>query len=325
MADLYPEIEPYDHGMLDVGDGQRVYWEVCGNPNGKPALVLHGGPGSGCTPGFRRFFDPAEYRVVLFDQRNCGRSMPHASEPNLDLRANTTEHLLRDIELLRQRLGIERWLLFGGSWGSVLALVYAERHPERVSELVLTGVATGRRAEVELLTRGLGRLFPEAWVRFRGGVPEADQGGDLAGAYNRLLFDCDPAVREKAARNWCNWEEAIVPTSPRPSPRFADPRFRLAFARIVTHYWSRGCWLEEGQVLRDAGRLAGIPGVIVQGTLDLGNLLGTPWDLVRAWPGSELVLVDDAGHNANDHGIAATIVAATDRFTATPGKRRPVQ
>lgn len=313
MADTYPEIEPHEHGMLAVGDGNLVYWEVCGNPHGKPAVVLHGGPGSGCFAGMRRYFDPAAYRIVLFDQRGCGRSTPHASEPNTDLGKNTTEHLLADLELLRQHLGIDRWLVFGGSWGAVLGLAYAERHPERVSEMVLTGVATGRREETDLLTRGLGRLFPEAWARFRDGVPAADRDGDLGDAYARLLNHPDPAVRTKAARDWCDWETAMLPTSP-PNPRYERPEFRMAFARIVTHYWSHGSWLEEGIVLREAGALAGIPGVIVQGRLDLGNLLGTPWELAHAWPGSELVIVDDAGHSSGDPGMTEMLVAATDRF-----------
>lgn len=311
MPKLYPEIEPYDQGMLDVGDGNLVYWEACGNPRGKPAVVLHGGPGSGCTPRTRRYFDPDAYRVVLFDQRNCGRSTPSAADPATDLSVNTTGHLLGDLELLRERLGIERWLVFGASWGSVLGLVYAERYPERVSELLLAGVATGRRSETDLLTRGLGRLFPEAWARFRDGVPDADRDGDLAEAYRRLLAHPDPAVRAKAARDWCDWEIAIVPTAA-PDERFEPPEFRLAFARLVTHYWAHGSWLEEGVVLREAGRLAGIPGVIVQGVLDFNNLLGTPWELAAAWPGCELVLVD-AGHDSSDPMVEAR-VGSTDRF-----------
>ena len=313
MAGRYPEIEPYEHGMLDVGDGNLVYWEACGNPQGKPALVVHGGPGSGCTAGARRNFDPGAYRIILFDQRGCGRSTPHASDQSTDLGTNTTAHLLADIELLRQQLNIDRWLIFGGSWGSVLGLVYALRHPGRVSEIVLTGIATGRRAETDLITRGLGRLFPDAWARFRDAVPAADRDGDLADAYHRLLNDPDQAVRAKAAQDWCDWEIAIVPTSP-PNPRYDRSEFRMAFARIVTHYWRHGSWLEEGSVLEQARRLAGIPGVLVQGRLDLGNLLGTPWELAHAWPGSELVLVDDAGHDASSPGIVETLIAATDRF-----------
>lgn len=317
MRDRHPAIEPYEHGMLDVGDGHRVYWEACGNATGKPAVVVHGGPGSGCTPGMRRYFDPATYRIVLFDQRGCGRSRPHASSSGDALVANTTEHLLADMEKLRERLEIERWLVFGGSWGAALGLLYAERHPERVSEIVLTGIATGRRSETDLLTRGLGRVFPEAWARFRAGVPEADRDGDLAAAYARLLHDDDPAVCARAARDWCAWEDAIAPDAP-PSPRYEVPEFRLAFARLVTHYWSHGSWLEEGIILRDVRTLAGIPGVIVQGTLDLGNLLGTPWELARAWPAGELVMVDDAGHGTGA-GLTAAIVAAIDRFAARRG------
>jgi proline iminopeptidase len=312
---LYPEIEPHDRGLLDVGAGNRVYWEVCGNPRGKPAVVLHGGPGSGCTPGWRRFFNPDAYRIVLFDQRNCGRSTPHASDPTTDLAANTTQHLLADIERLRNHLEIERWLVLGGSWGAALGLVYAERYPERVSEMVLMGVATGRRLETDLLTRGLGRLFPQAWARFRDGVPPADRDGDLADAYHRLLSHPDPAVRERAARAWCAWEEAMVPTSG-PNPRYASAEFRMAFTRIVTHYWRNGSWLEEGSVLRDAASLAGIPGVIVQGSLDLGNLLGTPWELAHAWPGSELVMIDDTGHGGGQQ-MNESLVLATDHFFAS--------
>ncbi|MGW7006634.1 prolyl aminopeptidase [Streptomyces sp. NPDC054933] len=313
---LYPEIEPYEHGMLDVGDGNLVYWEVCGNPRGKPAVVLHGGPGSGCTAGLRRYFDPEAYRIVLWDQRGCGRSTPHASDPSTDLSANTTEHLLADMELLRQRLRIDRWLVFGGSWGAVLGLVYAERHPERVTELVLTAAATGRRSETDLLTRGLGQVFPKAWARFQAGVPAADRDGDLAAAYRRLLHDPDAAVREKAARDWCDWETAIAVAVPKPIARYERAEFRMAFARIVTHYWSHGHWLEEGDVLRQTRALAGIPGTIVQGSLDLGNLLGTPWELASAWPDSELVLVDEAGHTFGDTGIRDALIAATDRYAA---------
>jgi proline iminopeptidase len=306
---LYPEIEPYRSGMLEVGDGNRVYWEECGNPAGKPAVALHGGPGSGCTPGWRRYFDPARYRIVLFDQRGCGRSTPSAADPATDLSANTTRHLLDDLELLRRHRGVERWLVFGGSWGSVLGLVYAQRYPSRVSELVLFGVATGRRSEVELLTRGVGRLFPSAWQRFRAGLPAAG----LAGSYRRLLADPSPRVRAEAAQRWCDWEDGMVPTSP-PSPRFADPGYRMTFARLVTHYWAHDHFLADGEVLRNAHRLSGIPGVIVQGSLDLGNLLGTPWELAHAWPGCELVIVDEAGHGSSDPAMVDALVAATDRF-----------
>jgi proline iminopeptidase len=317
VRERYPEIEPYAHGMLDVGDCNLVYWEACGNPDGKPALVLHGGPGSGCTPGMRRYFDPAAYRIVLIDQRNCGRSRPHASDPAVSLATNTTQHLVADIELLRAHLGVERWLVFGGSWGCALALAYAEQHTGCVSELVVTGTATARRAEVDLLTRGLGGLFPAAWTRFQAGVRAADRDSGLAAAYSRLLEDPDPAVRAQAASDWCAWEEAMLPTSPH-NPRYDDPAFRLCFARLVTHYWRNDHFLADGVLLAEAGRLGPVPGLIIQGRLDLINLLGTPWLLAGAWPGSELVLIGDAGHGGSD-ALTAAIIAATDRFTR-PGQ-----
>jgi proline iminopeptidase len=315
---LYPDIAPHDHGMLEVGDGNRVYWEVCGNPGGKPAVVLHGGPGSGCTPYFRRLFDPGAYRVVLLDQRGCGRSTPHASAYETDMSVNTTAHLIADLERLRRHLGIERWLVWGVSWGSALGLRYAQTWPEAVSELVLTGVATGSRPEVALLTRGLGKIFPEAFERFVGGLPETERGRDLAAAYNRLIESPDPAVRERAARAWTDWETAIVPAPPRSIERYEDPAFRMAFARTVTHYFAGDHFMgegnDEGVVLRDAPTLEGIPGTLVQGRLDFGNLLGIVWRLHHAWPGSELVLVDDVGHDAGAPAVAEALVAATDKY-----------
>jgi proline iminopeptidase len=317
MNSLYPEIEPYAQGMLDVGDGNVIYWEVCGNPEGKPAIVFHGGPGSGCVPGWRRYFNPAAYRVVLFDQRGCGRSTPHASDPAIELAANTTGHLIADIERLREHLGIERWLIAGGSWGSTLALAYAERLPERVSEMVLFSVVTTSRREVLWVTRDAGRYFPEEWARFRDGVPAGERDGDLVAAYYRLLHDADAAVREKAARDWCRWEDAHVAVTPdhRPDPRYDDPRFRLAFARLVTHYWHHAGFLEDGALVRDAGRLAGIPGVLVHGRKDLSSPPDVPWQLSRAWPGSELIVIDEAGHGAGQPGIQEAVVTALNRLT----------
>ncbi|MFJ5258981.1 prolyl aminopeptidase [Streptomyces sp. NPDC088387] len=315
---FYPEIEPYDQGMLDVGDGNRVHWEVCGNPHGKPALVLHGGPGSGSSPGMRRYFDPAVYRIVLLDQRGCGRSTPHASAYDTDMSVNTTAHVLADLELLRRHLGIERWLVWGVSWGSVLGLRYAQTHRHAVSELVLAGVATGANPEVALMTRGLGRIFPEAYARFLEPVPRDERDGSLAAAYHRLLESPDPAVRERAARAWTDWETAIVPAPPRSVPRYEDPVFRMGFARTVTHYWGQDHFLgegnDEGVVLRDAPLLEGIPGTLVQGALDFGNLQGTVWRLHHAWPGSELFVVDEVGHNAGAPGTAELLIAATDRY-----------
>jgi len=314
----FPPIEPYDHGLLDVGDGNLVYWEVCGNPDGKPALVVHGGPGSGVGSGSRRYFDPERYRAVLFDQRGCGRSIPHASDPLVDMSTNTTHHLIADMERLREHLGIERWLLYGGSWGSTLILAYAQRHPQRVSEIVLVGVTTTRRSETDWLYKGVGRFFPEQWATFRAGVPARERDGDLVAAYARLLEDPDPAVRERATQTWLAWEDAVISLEPNGTPNaYSDrpPDAALAFVRICAHYFSNGAWLEEDELLRNAGRLQGIPGVLVHGRLDLGSPLGTAWDLARAWPGSELRVVDDSGHTGSDR-MRATILEALDRFAA---------
>jgi proline iminopeptidase len=319
MRDRYRASEPYASGLLDVGDGHRVYWETCGSPHGIPALVLHGGPGTGCGPGLRRYFDPARYRIVLFDQRGSGRSLPFAGDPVADLTANTTGHLLADIERLREHLDVDRWLLFGGSWGCVLGLTYAQRHPGRVSGVVMMGLATGRRAETELLVRGLGQLFPEAWRRFREHVPEAEGDLDLVAAYARVLADPDPAVHQAAADEWCRWEDALVPGGHGMLDE-EEPAWRLAFARLVTHYWGHGSWLGPDQIFRDAHRLAGIPGYLVQGTLDLGNLIGTPWQLAAAWPDATLRLVD-AGHETRSGGMVDALVSATDAFAESGGFR----
>ncbi|MEU9557755.1 prolyl aminopeptidase [Streptomyces fumanus] len=318
--DHRPEIEPYDHGMLDVGDGNRIYWETSGNPRGRPAVVLHGGPGSGSSPALRRYFDPAAYRIVLFDQRGCGRSTPSAARHDTDMSVNTTAHLIADLELLRRHLGIERWLVWGVSWGSVLGLRYAQTHPDAVTELVLAAVATGSNPEVTLMTKGLGKLFPAAFEEFLALVPEEERDGNLAAAYNRLLASPDQRVRERAARAWTDWETAMASAPPRSIPRYEDPVFRMGFARTVTHYWGNDHFLgdgnDEGVVLRDAPLLADLPGTLVQGVLDPGNLLGTVWRLHHAWSASELLLVDDVGHNAGAPGMAELLRAATDRYAA---------
>jgi proline iminopeptidase len=302
--------------MLDVGDGNLVYWETCGNPRGKPAVVLHGGPGSGCSPRFRRLFDPAAYRVVLFDQRGCGRSRPHGSAIDADLASNNTANLVADIERLRQHLDVERWLVLGGSWGSTLALAYAETHPERVTEMVLFGVTTGRRSEFDWTFRGgLAAFFPEQWDRFRAGLPAAQRDGDIVEAYHQLLNDPDPTVRQRAAEAWCMWESATPAWPPTTglAERFTDPAYALAFARIVTHYVRHNAWLEDGRLLRDAGSLAAIPGVLVNGRFDFQAPIANAWELKRAWPRAELVIVDDAGHSV-DAGLARELIRATDRF-----------
>lgn len=300
--------------MLDVGDDNRVYWEAWGNPDGKPALVVHGGPGSGSAPGPRRMFDPERYRIVLFDQRGCGRSVPHASDPRTDMSYNTTAHLISDMELLREHLGIDQWLLFGSSWGSTLTLAYAQRHPERVSEIVIVDVTTTRRAEIDWLYRGVARFFPEAWERFRAGVPSSDRDGDLVRAYARLMESPDLQVRQRAARDWCEWEDAVLSTEPS-GPRAPYSRRtgadRLAFVRICTQYLAHGAWLEDDELLREAPKLKGIPAVLLHGRLDMSAPLETAWLLARAWPGAELVVFEDAGHKGNE-AVNARIRVALD-------------
>ncbi|MBY4606879.1 prolyl aminopeptidase [Rhizobium sp. 9T] len=324
MSALYPKIEPYDHGLLDTGDGNLIYWETCGNPNGRPALVLHGGPGSGCSTDARRQFDPEAYRIVLFDQRNCGRSLPSAADPTTDLSLNTTWHLVADIEKLRLSLDIDSWLLFGNSWGSTLALAYAETHRERVAAIVLSGVTTTRRSEIDWLCRGMAPLFPEEWHRFRQGIPSSMKGldEDMAGAYHRLLNDPDPQTRLKAARDWHDWEAAsILLADPDGLPRrWADPFYVLTRARIITHYFLNGAWLEDGVLLRNAAQLAGIPGILLQGRFDIEAPLVTAWELVRAWPESELRILPYAAHSTANPDMSAAIVAATDRFRNFPQK-----
>jgi proline iminopeptidase len=314
VSSLYPAIEPNACGQLDVGDGQRMYWEECGDPAGKPALFLHGGPGSGCTAEQRRFFDPAAYRIVLLDQRGCGRSTPSAGDLRTDLAVNTTWHLVADIERLREHLGVERWLLLGVSWGSTLALAYAEAHPQRVSALVLAGVTLTRRADIDWLYRGVAPLYPAEYERFLAGAGGAV--ADPVEAYHRLLHDPDPHVRARAADDWSAWELALMSTEPDPPwpEAWRDPAYRYARARLVTHYFRHAAWLEDDALLRGAGALAGIPGTLVHGRLDLGSPLLAAWELARAWPDGELVVVERAGHSAS--ALAEHLVAATDRHAA---------
>jgi proline iminopeptidase len=318
MPALFPAIEPYATGLLDVGDGHRLYWESCGNPAGQPALALHGGPGSGCTPGMRRMFDPEVFRLVLFDQRNAGRSLPHASDPAVDLATNTTPHLIADIERLRVHLGVERWrVVFGVSWGSMLGLAYAEAFPERVSALVLSHFGGRRGEKRHWLYHGAGRFFPDAWARFRDSARTAEADADLVVAYRALLNDPDPAVREKAARDWCDWEAAVISTDPNlPRPtRYDDPRFRMAFARIVTHYFSHDFWLEDDALVRGAGRLARIPGVLICGGEDISTPLDGARDLHAAWPASVLTVIDKAGHETQTPGVMEATLEAIARFS----------
>ncbi|MFG1641894.1 prolyl aminopeptidase [Amycolatopsis sp. NPDC049252] len=310
MDELYPPLPARAEGFLDVGDGHRIRCQEAGNPDGKPVVVLHGGPGSGIAPMARRHFDPEGYRIVLFDQRGAGRSTPSAD----DLTANTLWHLVSDMETLRERLGIERWQLFGGSWGATLALAYAETHPSRVSEIILRGVFTVRQSELDWIYRGgAANLFPREWEAFLAPIP-ADRRDDPLTAYGDLLADA--RVRDQAAIAWSRWEGATVSLYPQESfvLQYAEPAFALTFARLAVHYFTHGAWLEDGQLIRDAGRLAGIPGVIVQGRYDAVCPPTTAYELHRAWPGSELKLIEGAGHAVTDPGVLAALRAATDSF-----------
>lgn len=309
-------IEPYESGTLDVGDGHRVYWECCGNPKGKPAVFLHGGPGSGCSSGQRRLFDPGEFRAVLFDQRGSGRSRPLASDPDADLSANTTAHLIADIELIREYLGVENWTVVGMSWGSTLGLAYAQAHPRRVNAMVLAMVTTTSRREVQWLTHDVGRIFPREWHRFASAVPASMRHLRLVDAYAALLFDPDGAVREQAARAWCTWEDAHVSLAPghKPHRNFEDPEFRLRFARLVTHYWRHEAFLAEDQLLRNASILNGIPGSLIHGRCDVSSPLDTAWQLSARWTTSRLDIIDDAGHGGTQ--LIAATVSAIGRFAA---------
>ncbi len=320
LRELYPPIEPYEHGMLPVSDGHELYWEACGNPEGKPVVFLHGGPGGGCTPDHRRYFDPERYRILLFDQRGCGRSTPHASDPAADLSSNTTWHLVADIERLRESFGIDRWQVFGGSWGSTLALAYAEAHPQRVAELVLRGIFTLRRGEIDWFYQdGASQLFPDAWEHYLSVIPEGER-GDLVAAYHRRLFDPDPAVHIPAGVEWTVWENStvrLIPDEEAVGEARADVAAAVAFARIENHYFTNGGFMEEGQLIRDAAsRLAGIPGVIVQGRYDVCTPPRTAWDLHRAWPEAAFELIPDAGHASSEPGIVDALIRATDRFAA---------
>jgi proline iminopeptidase len=313
---LYPPIEPFASGMLEVGDGHTIYWERCGTPGAKPAVFLHGGPGGGISPQQRQQFDPALYDVLLFDQRGCGRSTPFAS-----LEANTTWHLVADIERLREMAGHDRWLVFGGSWGSTLSLAYAETHPERVSELVLRGIFLGLQRESDWLYKyGASELYPEAWDDFAEHVP-AEERSDLLEAYHRRLTSEDQQVRLAAARAWAMWEAVTVTLLPDPGMMadFTADDHAVAVARIENHFFRHDCWLEPDQLLRDAHRLRGIPGIIVQGRHDCCTPPASAWALKKAWPEVELQIVDDGGHLFTEPGITDGLVRASDRFAGKVG------
>ncbi len=307
---LYPEAEPYISGRLAVAPPHKLYWEESGSPDGSPALFLHGGPGAGLTEAGRRFFDPAHYRIIAFDQRGAGHSTPHG-----ELAGNDTAALIDDIESLRRARGIDRWLVLGGSWGALLALAYAEAHPDRCRALVLRGVFLGGRAEVDWFLYGMRRFFPEAWRVFAGHLPAAER-NDLLAGYHRRLVDPDPAIHMPAARAWSQYEGACSALVPRAETlaRYDDDRAALGLARIEAHYFANGCFLHEGALLAGARRIADLPGAIVQGRYDMICPPGTAEQLARAWPGARFDIVPDAGHSALERGTAAALVAATERF-----------
>lgn len=313
---MYPEIQPYAHGFLNTEDGHSVYWELCGNPRGKPAIFLHGGPGSGCSPVHRRLFDPQRYKILLFDQRGCGRSAPHASLDN-----NTTWHLVADMERLRSEiLEAQRMLVFGGSWGSTLALAYAQAHPERVSELIVRGIFTVRRQELQwFYQEGASWLFPDHWARYVAPIPPAER-HDLIGAYHKRLTGTDRRSQMEAAHAWTQWESSTITLLPNlmHQQAHAADETALAFARIENHYFVNRGFLEEGQLLKEAHRLRDIPGVIVQGRYDACTPARTAWDLHQAWPQAEFHLVEDAGHAFDEPGILPRLIAATDKFSQQP-------
>jgi len=309
---LYPPIEPYKTGRLDVGDGHTLYWELCGNPDGKPLVFLHGGPGVGISPDHRRQFDPQKYKALLFDQRGCGRSTPHAS-----LEANTTWHLVEDIEKLRETVGVDKWLVYGGSWGSTLSLAYAETHPARVTELVLRGIFLFDPFEIDWMYKegGASQLYPDKWEEFIAPIPQGER-GDLVEAYRKRLTGSDREEQIRCAKAWSKWEAQIVTLLPNAHvvEEFTEDEKAIAIARIENHYMANRGWLEEGQLLEGAAKLKGIPAVIVQGRHDCCTPPAAAWALHKRWPEAELEIIPDAGHLFNEPGILDGLIRATEKF-----------
>ncbi len=309
---LYPPVDPFDQRMMDVGDGHKIYFEQCGNPSGVPVVVLHGGPGGGCSPAMRRYFDPEVFRVILFDQRGCGRSRPHAS-----VKDNTTWHLVADIEAIRTALDIEAWIAFGGSWGATLALIYAQTHPSRVSELVLRGVFTMTQDELDwFYGGGAGRFWPEVWARFIAPIPE-DERDDLIGAYHRRLFSGDLQMETRFARSWASWENALASIHSIGAGGDAPGEYARAFSRLENHYFTHAGFLEfDGQILAHMDRIAHIPGTIVQGRYDLICPPQSAYAISKQWPAAQLKMVRNAGHALSEPGISAELVRTMDRIAA---------
>lgn len=311
LRTLYPPIDPFETGMLDVGDGHTIYWERAGTRGAKPVVFLHGGPGGGIYETHRQLFDPAKYDILLFDQRGCGKSIPHAR-----LEANTTWHLVEDIERLRNLMGVDKWMVFGGSWGSTLALAYAQTHPERVSELILRGIYTLTKAEMDwYYQHGVNQMFPEKWERFIAPIPPEER-HDMIAAYNRRLTGDDEAAKLEAALAWSLWEGETITLLPdaHNSDMFAEDHFAIAFARIENHFFLNRGWLEEGQLLRDAHKLAGIPGAIIHGRYDQPCPMRIAYELSKVWPDADFMPIEGAGHAYNEPGILDALIRTTDRF-----------
>lgn len=316
----YSIVEPHESGLMDTGDGHQVYWEVAGSPQGKPAVVLHGGPGSGATPWWRQFFDPARYRVVLMDQRGCGRSRPNAGEDCAALNNNTTRHLICDLEALRKHLGIEQWLVFGASWGSTLGLAYAIEHPERISELVLWSVVTTREREVHWLTHVMGDVFPEEFDQLRALLPVEERNGNIPAAINALLMSDNPDVCDRAASAWCAWEDRLSTlTGPvQAHPRSSDGQRRLGFARLVTHYFGNHAFLADDAINGNLTRLAGIPTYLLRGRLDIASPLRSAYEVAQKLPNATLDIVESEAHGAGDDTMNR-LVAVLDSYATNAG------
>ncbi|NTE85713.1 prolyl aminopeptidase [Agrobacterium rubi] len=313
MGALYPKITPYETGFIDVSGGQSIHFSLSGTPEGKPVLLLHGGPGSGMSASARRYFDPSKYRIIQFDQRGCGLSLPPASQTLAD---NTTHHLISDIEQLRTTLGVDTWHLYGASWGSTLALAYAQNFPNRVMAIILAGVTTTRKSEIDWLYQGLRLFLPEAWEQFMLSIPDGLSKDDPVAAYYALLTDADPTVRLHAAKAWHAWEACSLSfTSPTTMPgQWMDDAFILTRARLCAHYFHHRAWLDDGTLLRNAYKLTGVQGFLVQGRQDLQGPPATAYALSKNWPGSQLMILEEAGHSANDRGMAEMIISISDRL-----------
>ncbi|HEY9851545.1 MAG TPA: prolyl aminopeptidase [Leptolyngbyaceae cyanobacterium] len=312
MRELYPPIEPYKEGKLQVSDLHTIHFEESGNPNGKPIVLLHGGPGGGCPPFYRQYFHPEKWRLIMFDQRGCGKSTPHA-----ELRENTTWDLVNDIEKLREHLGIEKWVVFGGSWGSTLSLAYSETHPERCKGIILRGIFMLRRKELQwFYQEGTSYIFPDAWEEYLKPIPPEER-GDMITAYYKRLTHSDPNIRMEAARAWSVWEGSTSRLFPDPNlmQKFGEDRFAEAFARIECHYFmNKGFFDPEDQLLLNVDRIRHIPGVIIHGRYDIVCPMISAWELHRAWPEAELIVIPDAGHSMSEPGILSALIEATDKF-----------